>query len=170
MFKKNTLRQHFPFALLAAVLYIVPVLVFILEDNYVDSYWLYIGNVFFAAGILIGVRAYNKRRHENALTMSMLASGITTSLMGAVIAFFLLLLILLIDIPHLFHHAGAGKQMTEGPANITKDSTNGLKFMLFFDDVLGNMLAGAFVTVFYSFTAKRDQTGQTAEKSGQEAA
>jgi hypothetical protein len=165
--KKNKLRMFFPHALLAAILYIIPVFYFIMEDNYGDSYFLYIGNVLFAAGILVAVRKYNSRRNENALTMSMLSAGITTSIIGIIVAFLLLFLIVAIDIPHLFNHAGAAKQMTEGPANIVKDSTKGLKFMLFMNDVLGNILAGAFVTVFYSFTAKRDQSGQTAEKIGQ---
>jgi hypothetical protein len=170
MFNISNLRQHFPYALLAAVLYIIPVLYFIMEDNYVDAYWLYIGNVLFAVGILFGVRAYNKRRDENSLIMSMLMAGIKASLMGIAVVFLLILLILFIDIPHLFHHAGAAKEMTEGPVNIVKDSTRGLKFMLFLNDVIGNIMAGAFVSLFYSISAKRDQSGQTAEKSGQEAA
>jgi hypothetical protein len=169
MFNNNIFRRHFSYSLLAAVLYVIPVLYFILQDNYEESYWLYIGNVFFAAGILIGFRIYHKTHREPALAMSIMSSGIKTVLLGIVIAFFLLLIILFIDIPHLFRHAGATKQMTEGPVNIISDSTKGLKFMLFINDLIGNFMAGAFISVFYTFTRKRDQLRRPAEKSEQEA-
>ena len=162
-------KTYLPHALVAAVLYLIPVLFFILNDNYTDAYVLYIGNVLFAAGILFAARRYNRNRGENAQPMNTLASGIGTTLMGIVVAFFLLFLIVAIDIPHLFRGAGAGKRMTEAPANVIKDSTNGLKFMLFMNDFIGNFMAGAFVTVFYTFTAKRDQTGQTSQKRQHEA-
>jgi hypothetical protein len=158
------LKPYMAYAALSAVLYLVPVLIFILKDNYANAYLLYIGNALFAVGIVLAVSRYNALRHENALPVSMLSASMITSLIGVGIAFVLLLIFLLIDIPHLFAAAGAAKRMSDAPANIVHDSTNGLKFMVFLNDIIGNLAGAGMVAALYSFIGKQDQSGQTAEK------
>jgi len=165
MFAKKNLRPYAGYGLLAAFLYILPVLYFILQDNYQDSYFLYIGNILFAGGIALFLIAFNKPRNENAQTSSMVASGILTSVIGIGIAFLMTSLVLAIDIPHLFRYYGSsGKRLSDAPVSNFKDSTNGLKLMLLMNVVIGNIITGTFVSSIYSFGIKGDQPGQTAGK------
>jgi ABC-type uncharacterized transport system permease subunit len=79
------------YALMAAALYLLPILFIVSGDRYGATDLLYVGNVLFAVAIVASVRRNGAPIHTSMLT----------SLLGVSISFLLLLPLFWLDMPHL---------------------------------------------------------------------
>jgi len=167
MFKRIHWRQYVPFAVIAAIVYCIPVFFFIREANYTQSWLLYVGNFLFLFVIVAFLVSFNRKRNENAGSVTMVAAGHITTIMGILSALVLSALLLVIFIPGIFH-AEAGKVLQNAPANTEHGNTNGLVFKVFANAIVGNMATGSFVSIMLPFTLKGDQTKESTPRQQRE--
>jgi hypothetical protein len=171
--KKITMNKPFNpkpyliYGLLAAVVYCIPVTVFLSDPEYSQGWLLYLGNLLFLFVIVAFLFAFNRKRSENAATLAMLTAGHIATLFGIVISCVLAFLLLVIMVPGYLGAGEADKVLTNEPANITYDKTRGLSFMVFATAIIGNFAAGSFVSIIFPFALKADQTRETVPRRKQ---
>lgn len=151
-------RPYLIYGLLAAVVYCIPVVIFLSNPEYSQAWLLYLGNLLFLFPVIAFLYAFNKRRSENAGTLVMLASGHITTVIGIVISCILAFLLLVIMVPGYLDGGTTEKVLTGEPANTVYDKTRGLSFMVFATAIVGNISAGSFVSIIFPFAMKADQT------------
>jgi hypothetical protein len=162
--KKITMNKPFNpkpyliYGLLAAVVYCIPVTVFLTDPEYSQGWLLYLGNLLFLFVIVAFLFAFNRKRSENAATMAMLAAGHIVTVMGIVISCVMAFLLMVIMVPGYLGGGTADKVLTGEPANTVYDHTRGLSFMVFATAIIGNLSAGSFVSIIFPFALKADQT------------
>ena len=158
MFKNVHWRHYLTYAIVAAFLFGLAVLIFLMDTSYSRAWLLYIGNALFLFTIAAFLLSFNRRRDRNASSMTMLTAGFITSGAGIIIACLLCFILLSVMIPGLFHAGEPGKVLTGAPANTVLDKTHGLLFMIFGSATIGNGAAGLFVCIIFPFAIKGDQT------------
>lgn len=158
MLKPFNPKPYLIYGLLGAVVYSIPVIIFLSNPEYSQSWLLYLGNLLFLFAIVGFLYAFNKRRSENAGTLAMLTAGVIATVTGIVISCLLAFLLLVIMVPGYLSPGTTEKVLTGQPANITLDKTRGMSFMVFVTAFIGNLSAGAFVSIIFPFAMKADQT------------
>lgn len=159
MLKNIHLSAYLPYALAAAAAYSIPTYFFLRDAAYQHSWLLFLGNGLFLFAIFGFVLIYNRRKNENANTVSSLtAAHITTFLAVGLIFIFMLCSVLLLF--RGLQTGEANKTLHDAPANMIQGNTGGMLFMLFLDATIGNLAAGSFVAIITAYAAKRDQTKQ----------
>ena len=150
--------HYLTYAVGAAILYCIPVVIYLNRANFTQAWLLYIGNFLFLITIVAFLFSFNNRRSENASTMSMLTAGHITTVAGIVICCILCFILLSVLVPGYLHAGAAEKVMRNAPANTVQDKTNGLSAMLFMNAIIGNVIAGSASSIIFPFSLKRDQT------------
>lgn len=158
MFKKFHWRHYLAHAFVAAILYIIPVFIFIKDTAYSQTWLLYLGNFLFMITMAVFLFAFNRRRGKNASSMAMFTASNITAVMGIIIACLLCFILISIMIPGLFHSGPPDKVLTGAPANTIQDKTHGLLWMVFGNAVIGNVATSFFVSIIFPFALKGDQT------------
>jgi hypothetical protein len=151
-------KPYLIYGLLGAVVYLIPVIIFLSNPDYSQAWLLYLGNLLFLFVIVAFLYAFNRKRSENAGTMAMLAAGHIATAFGVVISCLLAFILLIIMVPGYLEPGITDKVLTGEPANTTYDKTRGLSFMVFITAIIGNISAGSFVSIIFPFAMKADQT------------
>jgi magnesium-transporting ATPase (P-type) len=81
----------------AAVLSTVTLVIYLCAHNYENAWWLYIGNLLFAAVVLIGVFRGYHRVHDTASVRSSTMMGIKVTIYGVLLATLLCIIVLIIN-------------------------------------------------------------------------
>jgi len=158
MYKPFNPKPYLIYGLLGAVVYCIPVAIFLSDPEFSQGWLLYLGNLFFLFAIVGFVYHFNRKRSENAGTLAMLAAGHIATLFGIVISCLLAFLLMVIMVPGYLDAGTTEKVLTGEPANTTYDKTRGLSFMVFATAIIGNVSAGSFVSIIFPFAMKADQT------------
>lgn len=158
MYKPFNPKPYLIYGLLAAVVYCIPVAIFLSAPEFEQGWLLYLGNLLFLFAIVAFLYAFNKKRSENAGTLVMLTAGHIATAAGIVISCILAFIMLTIMVPGYLGGGTAEKVLTGEPANTTYDKTRGLGFMVFATAVIGNLSTGSFVSIIFPFAMKADQT------------
>lgn len=151
-------KPYLIYGLLGAVVYCIPVTVFLSNPDFSQGWLLYLGNLLFLFAIVAFLYAFNRKRSENAATLAMLTAGHIATLIGIVISCLLAFILLVIMVPGYLGPGEAEKVLTGEPANTTDDKTRGLSFMVFATAIIGNLSTGSFVSIVFPFAMKADQT------------
>ena len=104
---------------------------------------------------------FNRKRDQNASSVTMLLAGHITTIMGMIMALVFALILLAILVPGELSAGQAGQVLSQTPANATDDKTNGLNFQVIMDALLGNFAIGSFVSIIFPFTIKREQRSES---------
>lgn len=147
-------KPYLIYGLMGAVVYCIPVTIFLSDPEYAQGWLLYLGNLFFLFAIVAFVYAFNRKRSENAGTLAMLAAGHIATLAGIIASCLIAFLLLVILVPGYLD----GGATTQVPVNSVYDKTRGLGFMVFATAIVGNLAAGSFVSIVFPFALKADQT------------
>lgn len=158
MFKKEYLSSYLIYGMLSAILFCVPMIIFLSAAKYSAVWWLYVGNVLFLLSIIFFMIRFNKKKGEDASTQTMIAAGHITTVTGIIISIIVAIISLFIFVPDLFNSDAADRVLQNAPAGTGTGKTHGMIFMLFMNAVIGNLVAGSVPSIILSYTAKRDQT------------
>jgi hypothetical protein len=158
MNKPFIIKPYLFYGLLGAVVYCIPVVVFLSDPEFRHAWLLYLGNLLFIFAIVAFLFQFNKKRSENAGTLAMLAAGHIATVAGVVISCLLAFLLLVFMVPGYLEPGTTEKVLTGQPANTVYDKTRGLSFMVFATAIIGNVSAGSFVSIIFPFAMKADQT------------
>ncbi len=145
------------FALAAALVYCIPVFIFIQLANFTQTVLLYLGNFLLMGVITLFLFYVSRKKDDNSSALTLMMGGEITVLLSIVLACLLSLILLLILVPGLFHSGDAGKFLSNAPATTIQGNTNGLAFMVFLNAVIGNLFAGSFVSIILPFSLKKEQ-------------
>lgn len=162
MFTKNQILSYLKYSIVAGVLYLISVGIFLWLDSYTQTYILYIGNMVFAAVLVVFILNFNRKRDKNASTKMMIAAGHITTVMGVLLSCIGVFILLAIMKPSGYMAVSHTASELSKPAPALMENSHALMFVLFMDAVFGNVAGGSFVSFLLSNTAKRDQTGETA--------
>jgi hypothetical protein len=92
--------------------------------------------------------AYASRFAEyNSSVLRLIITGQKAVLSGTVLCCISSLVLLFILVPGWLHAGARLKFLANKPANTIQDKTGGLAFMVFVNSVIGNFVAGSFITL-----------------------
>lgn len=158
MFKSINWPFYLKYSLISTVLFSIPLIIFLVDGSFYQAWLLYIGHFLFAIGVAAFLVAFNKRRDENASSVTMLYSGHIQTVIATLMATLLSFILLVIFVPGLFGPGMADKVMENAPENTVSDNTKGLLAIVLLHATVGNFAAGSFVSIIFPFTLKADQT------------
>jgi len=151
MFKKEYLLSYIKWGIIAAIAYCVFMVSFIKSEEFSSTYLLYIGNILFLVVIALYMLNFNKNKNENASTQTMTAAGHITTVVGIIISCIVAAIAVSIFVP-------SDTVLENAPAVTGTGKTHGMVFMVFMNTIIGNLVAGSFVSIILPFSAKKDQT------------
>jgi len=149
------------YSLVAAVLYCIPMLIFVLGTSYTQAWLLYVGNALFLGVVVVFMLAFNRERRANASTVAMLVAGHVVTVAGILIACLIAFIIMVTLVPGFLEAGTAGRVLTDEPDMMVKGKTNGLNFMVLMNAIVGNVSMGSFASIMFAFTPQRDQTKES---------
>ncbi|HVV06180.1 MAG TPA: hypothetical protein VHC96_18240 [Puia sp.] len=158
MLKNIHWKYYIKCAVIAAILYCIPVFFFLRTTTWSHTWLLYFGNALFMitlAGTLLG---FNRRRGGSASSMSMVLAGLITTILGIIISIAICLLLLSVMIPGLYNAGTPDKLLSGEPVNSVPDRSRGPVYLVLFNAFMGNVSTGLFVCIIFPFTLKDDQT------------
>lgn len=163
MFKKIDFRTTLITAITGAVLFCIPVSIYIADATYRQSWLLYMGSFLFF--IVIGVHTLrdNKKRMGNESTIALVFASHAATVAGVLLATFFSFLLLVLLVPGYLHSGMADKTFADEPVNIIHDKTNGLSFQVFIAATIINFSVGSFTGIILPFYSKRNQTKDSRE-------
>jgi hypothetical protein len=165
MFRKVNFFSTFRSAVIAAMLFIVPVYFFIREGLYRESWLLYLGSFLFLVVIWIHTLRENKLRGENESTVAMVFISHVATIAGIILASIFSFILLSIMVPGYLESGPPDRTLVGEPANVIKDKTDGLSFQVFFAATVINFSVGSFTGIILSFYSKRNQIKDPKEPS-----
>jgi len=158
MAKRKGWFSYLKYAAIAALIYAVPMFLYLRDATFESTWLLYLGNGLFLVFMFVFVMVYNKQKKADANTLSTLAATHMATLLAIGILLIVSTICVLFMVPGLFDKGPAEKAMTDTPANMIHGHTNGMLFILYLDLIVGNFTAGSFVGIITAYTAKRNQT------------
>jgi hypothetical protein len=151
--------QHYiKYAVVAAILYCIPVFFFLKTTAWSQTWLLYLGNALFMVAVVNALLWFNHSRHGNASSMAMVLAGVITTILGIIISFAICFLLLSVMIPGLYSAGTPSKLLSGEPANSVPDRSRGPVYLVLFNAFMGNVSTGLFVCILFPFTLKGDQT------------
>lgn len=161
MFTKNQILSYLKYSIVAAIIYLIFVVIYLSKDNYALTYILYIGNMLFAIVMVFFVVRFAKKRGWNASPKMAIAAGHITAAMGVILACLSIFIILAIMKPIGYSDITTTARELAKPAPALQGNGHTLMFILFMDAVFGNIGAGSFVSFMLPNMLKSDQKGET---------
>ena len=158
MFRKVDWAHSLKFGVIAGLLFCIPAFIYIQHAAYEDSWLLYLGSMLFFLLIVSHILLFNRNKRGNESTAAKVFESHVTTLIGVFTSVLGCLVLLMIMVPGFFHPGMAGKHLSDQPANLVHDKTNGLKFSVFALAILANFSFGSFASIIFPFSSKRNQT------------
>lgn len=162
MFTKAKILSYLKYAIPAAIVYCIMAGIFLYNHSYNLSYLLYIGNVLFGINILLFLLNYNKKRDKNSKAKYMVAAGHITAVIGILISVVVVFILLAIMHPSGYESVFPTTKELGHPAAALEGDTHALIYVLIMDTIFGNIGISSFLSFMLPFTAKSDQTSETA--------
>lgn len=158
MFKNLKVLPLVKYGFIAAALFSVPMIFFVRESTFSQSWLLYLGNFMFMLSVAAYMVYFSERKNENASTTSHLLTGHVVTVIGVILAVIISLIALSILVPGIFQSGQADQVLERAPAQVQGRKTNGLVFMVLMNAIVGNVSTGSFISIILAYYQKRDQT------------
>ena len=142
------------YSIVPAVAYCIPVLFFLKDNTFSQTWLLYLGNSLFLAGIFI-IAVINNRITNSGSNIS--NNGFIISIIAIVISIIIIAILLAIYLPG--PHGDIAHTATNIPAS-NRRSTGSLIFMLIANALIGNFVAGSFATLVARGSSEKDQVAK----------
>jgi hypothetical protein len=159
MFKKHPLLSYLKFSVFAAIAYSLSAMVYLQLRDFTQSWVLYIGNLFFGAGIVFFLFYFNKKKKGNANAGNMIVAGHIATVLATIIACILVFILLACLVPGIF--IGHSIVLQNAPPQTFGNTRHELMIQLFANAAIGNICVGFFVAVLFGSGIKKDQTAET---------
>lgn len=150
-------RSTLTAAAIAAVLFNIPVFIYIKEATYRSSWLLYVGSFLFLIVVWIHTFLTSRSRHHNETTVALSFNAHLTTLTGILFSCIIAFILLAIFVPGYLSPGMADKIQTGEPVNTIHDKTDGLSFEIFIAATIINFSVGSFTGIVLPFALKRKQ-------------
>jgi hypothetical protein len=158
VFNRQHIREYFSYGLLAALLYMIPVLLFLSHKKYENFYYIYTGIGLFMFTIFFYALRLVNRPYDSKRAVSMLIAGNLATLAGVFMAVLMVIVSFFFFFPDVFSVTPTESLVQNAPSTIQPNRPSGLLFMLMILTVFGNTSVGAFVSVVTAYVGKKNQT------------
>jgi len=157
----NELRTYYiKYPLLAALLYSIPLLIFLFNTAYQNVWILYIGNILFCGMVLWSLIHFNHKVRDEASVPSMFMVGLKITLHGLLMASVLCFILLGIRYYLFTVHPAANpenKLLEQSPSQAGNDTSGELLSTLFTNTVVINAVLGGLIAGLGATVAKKNQ-------------
>jgi hypothetical protein len=158
MLKKVNVRRTLIASLAASLLFAISVIFYIHFNTYRQTWLLYLGSFLFFVVIWIHTIRESKLRTQSESTVALAFVSHVATLSGIFLSCIWCFIILSLMVKGYLHSGNAAHPMTDEPANVIKDKTDGLSFQVFFAATIINFSVGSFTGIVLPFYTKRNQT------------
>ena len=147
---KNYLKTYFSRAFIAACIYCITVVIFLINEKYQSVWILFLGNALYmlSIGTLVFIRNKAKKFNQSGVTSAI--SGHILSITGAALSVILSVVLYLI-----FSASNGGESLHKAPADMSVHPTFSMLFILVLVAAFGNTVAGFFAALFTSFDVSK---------------
>lgn len=157
LFRKVNKKATLITGVIAGLLFCIPVLFFISDAAYRDSWLIYVGSFLFFITIWIHTLIDSRKRAHNESTVALIFASHMATLLGIVVACIGSFILLSIMVPGYLTSANPDHVLSGEPTNTIEDRTNGLSFQVFLAATFINFSVGSFSAIILSFAAKKNQ-------------
>jgi hypothetical protein len=158
LYNKPHRREYLLYGALAAIGYLLFVIIFLANNHYENSYLLYFGNILFFVVIAIhAIKVVNRRHEGKSAVRSMIAShlsavvGVILAALGSILVTYL-----------FFGNLGSGRNPDQVYENANASSQverpSGLLVNILIYATVVNFAVSAFFSVLISYVWKKNQT------------
>jgi hypothetical protein len=158
VFNRQHIKEYFSYGFLAALLYSIPVFVFLSHKNYEDFYYIYIGIGLFMFTIFFYALRLVSRSYDSKRAVSMLIAGNLATLAGVVMASLMIIGSFFFYFPDMFTITPTESLLHDAPSTIQPQRPSGLLFMMMVLTIFANTSVGSFVSVITAYVGKKNQT------------
>jgi uncharacterized membrane protein len=156
----HPIKKYLPFSFAAAVVYSIAAYIYILKADYDDLWILFAGNILFALVVTVFIFWLN-RHYPGGISriMQLISGGYICTIMALIISVLLCLAAFYIMSPGDITGAQYAEKLSHAPPQMISGN-NGFTRVLFLDAIMGNAVAGFFVSVLFPFSAMRDRADE----------
>jgi hypothetical protein len=154
MLKRSSIFYLSRFGIFSAVLYCIPVIFFLKDKKFSDTWLLFLGNALFLFSIFIFGAIYSRKKNNKA---SKVFNGFAVTFAGVIFSCILILLLTLVFAPNVYHIGSSNEVLQQTPAAITKKNEHGLLFIMLANALIGNFFAGTFATTIAKSSAEKEK-------------
>lgn len=159
MLRKVDIRSTLITGALGAILFCIPVFIYLRLANYDESWLLYLGSILFMIVMWVHtMRDSKKRANNNESTVALVFASHVATITGVIFSCLLCFLLLVLLVPGYMQSGGADTVLEDAPANMVQDKTEGLSFSVFMAATVINFSVGSFAGIILPFYLKRNQT------------
>ncbi|TMI93658.1 MAG: hypothetical protein E6H08_10170 [Bacteroidetes bacterium] len=158
LLNKQHLKQYFLYGSAAALVYIIPYIIFLIRNDYENFYILFIGSGLFMLTIFIYTLKLIRQPYDKKRTLSMIFSGHLATITGVLIATVLVVMIFFFFFPNVFTTTHPDQIVEDLPAAMRSGKPSGILFPILFITTLGNFGVGSFISLITAYAGKLNQT------------
>ena len=148
MLKRSSVFHLSSFSLLSAGLYCIPVIFFLKDKKFSESWLLFLGNALFLFCIFILAAIYSRKNNNDQKKFN----GFTITFTGVILSCIMILLLALVYVPDVYHAGFSNTVLRQSPPTIP----HGLLFMILANALIGNFCAGTFATIIAKSAAEKE--------------
>ena len=152
--KRSSIFYLSRFAIFSAILYCIPVIFFLKDKKFSDTWLLFLGNALFLFSIFIFGAMHNSKKNNNP---SKSFNGFAITFAGVIFSCILILLLTLVFAPNVYHIGSSNEVLQQTPPTITKKNEHGLLFIMLANALIGNICAGTFATIIAKSSAEKEK-------------
>lgn len=154
MLKRSSIFYLSRFSIFSAVLYCIPVVFFLRDKKFSDTWLLFLGNALFLFSIFVFGAIYARKKNNETATVF---NGFAVTFIGVIFSCILILLLAFVFAPNVYHLGSSNEVLQQTPSAITKKNEHGLLFIMLSNALIGNFCAGSFATIIAKSSAEKEK-------------
>ena len=132
------------FGIAAGIVYSIPLIFFLKDRRFEDTWLLYLGSALFLAVTFTFGMVYGSRKNGNQYRVY---NGFMVAILGVISSLILVLLFTLILAPDVYGIGSANDALRQTPAAMNNTGNHGILFVMLTNAALVNFAAGTFSAV-----------------------
>lgn len=158
---KDYFKRYFLRALMAASVYCIMVVIFLIQKQFQSIWLLFLGNALYLAAVATIVFLSSKAQKFEGSPLTSAISGHMLSITGAALS--VILSLLLYFLFYVGIDGSKGETLHQAPADLSANgASHGMLFILIVVAALGNTITGFFAAIFTSFGSSKKQESEQA--------
>ena len=140
------------YSILPAIFYTIPLVIFIKDEKFSETWLLYLGNALFLCYTFLFGIFYSKQQKNKT---SPLKAGLAVTVIGIIFSCILALIAVFIFAPGVFDIGPSNQVLKNTPAAFPHNHAHGIIFILFANAIIGNFTVGSVSTILSSAATKQ---------------
>jgi hypothetical protein len=153
MLKRSSIFYLSRFGIFSAFLYCIPVVFFLKDKKFSDTWLLFLGNALFLFSIFIFGAIYTRKKNNDSKNFN----GFVITFLGVIFSCIIILLLTLVFAPNVYHIGTSNEVLQQTPSTITHKNEHGLLFIMLANALIGNFCAGTFATIIAKSSAEKEK-------------